>query len=244
MQENWFSKPQYHHVDGRPLLLNFGPISVRNPAIWSAAFDKLPQPPAFFTLQHLRKHAGTDRAFSWVHHDAWKDSPGPDETKKRLPAIYQEFSNDPVKLIPSALPGFNDVYEESHPVLPHRDGETLRESLDVAMNGPWPIVQLVTWNDYGEGTIIEPTHEFGYKFLEIIQQARKQELGANFKPTPADLCLPARLLTLRKHGRVNAKDLDRISRLLRAGDVALARSALATLSGKVESAPKGRPKGS
>ena len=31
------------------------------------------------------------------------------------------------------------------------------------------MVQLITWNDYGEGTMIEPTMEFGYTMLEHVQ---------------------------------------------------------------------------
>jgi hypothetical protein len=101
--------------------------------------------------------------------------------------------------------------------VPHRDGATLRESLNVVMRGPWPVVQLVTWNDYGEGTMIEPTHEFGYRFLEIIQEQRRAELGATFTITPADLRLPARLYSLRKGNRASPTDLARVSELLRQG---------------------------
>ncbi len=28
----------------------------------------------------------------------------------------------------------------------------------------------MTWNDYGEGTMIEPTKEFGYGFLNTLQK--------------------------------------------------------------------------
>ncbi len=34
-----------------------------------------------------------------------------------------------------------------------------------------PQIQLITWNDFGEGTMIEPTQEFGYSFLTSIQTA-------------------------------------------------------------------------
>jgi hypothetical protein len=30
-------------------------------------------------------------------------------------------------------------------------------------------LQLITWNDFGEGTMIEPTNEFGYTYLEKLQ---------------------------------------------------------------------------
>ena len=32
------------------------------------------------------------------------------------------------------------------------------------------MLQLVTWNDFGEGTQIEPTQEDGFKYLEMVQQ--------------------------------------------------------------------------
>jgi hypothetical protein len=101
--------------------------------------------------------------------------------------------------------------------LGRREGRTMRETLKAAMEGPWPVVQLVTWNDYGEGTVIEPTHEDGYAALEAIQHARRKELGDAFTFTAEDLRLPARLLGLRRAGQAERTELDRISDLLRAG---------------------------
>jgi len=137
--------------------------------------------------------------------------------KERLGEIYSGISDKSSDVIVSALPGFRDVYQESHPVVEHRDGETLKESLAVCMEGPWEIVQLVTWNDYGEGTMIEPTHEFGYRFLEIIQASRRRELGEGSRYLAADLRLPAKLLRLRKRGDVDDGELSGISRLLAEG---------------------------
>jgi hypothetical protein len=58
-------------------------------------------------------------------------------------------------------------------------------------------VQLVTWNDYGEGTIIEPTAEFGYLYLEIIQEARR-EMDNSFGVDADALRLSLRLFQLRR----------------------------------------------
>jgi hypothetical protein len=126
-------------------------------------------------------------------------------------------------MIVSATPGFKDVYKNPHPVLAHRDGKTLQESLAVCMGGPWQVIQLVTWNDYGEGTMIEPTHQFGYRFLEIIQEARREELGEAFPYTPDDLRLPGRLLNLRRKGEADPAVLDQIAQLLRLGKTEAAR---------------------
>ena len=93
------------------------------------------------------------------------------------------------------------------------------------MEGPWPLVQLVTWNDYGEGTIFEPTYESGYQALEIVQEARRKE-APGFVFTAEDLRLPVRLLELRRKGGVEAEALEKISRLLAEGKCGEARKQL------------------
>ena len=136
---------------------------------------------------------------------------------QRLTDTHNYRSMDPLQSIPSAYPGFEDVYETSLLNLGRREGRTMREPLRAAMEGPWPVVHLVTWNDYGEGTVIEPTHEDGYAALEAIQDARGKELGDAFNFTAEDLRLPARLFTLRRAGHAAKQELDQISGLLLAG---------------------------
>ena len=99
-------------------------------------------------------------------------------------------------------------------------------SLDVCMAGPWEIVQLVTWNDYGECTMIEPTYEFGYRFLEIIQNARREEAGGSFAYDAEDLRLPAMLLEARRRGGVSRDEGDGIRRMILRGEIDAARRAL------------------
>jgi hypothetical protein len=74
--------------------------------------------------------------------------------------------------------------------------------------------------------MIEPTHEFGYIFLEIIQQTRRKELGGTFTFIPEDLRLPARLYALRKKGTAPIAELDHISQLLNEGACSEARKLL------------------
>lgn len=110
----------------------------------------------------------------------------------------------------------HDVYKQGYPALAYHNGDTLREGLSVVFDGPWPVVQLVTWNDYGEGTMIEPTHEFGYRFPELIQAARLAESATSLLTfTANDLRLPATLLAMRRAGRPKPKaELDHIAELL------------------------------
>jgi hypothetical protein len=226
MHTEWFTKPHYLRHQGRPLLLNFGPIYIKDPAVWAAALNAVPDRPALFALHHLWKKAGADGGFTWVHHDAFQDPTDTPTVRRRLHETFSSPSDDPEQVIVSAYPGFKDVYERPMRGLDHRGGDTLRDTLAVGMAGPWPVIQLVTWNDYGEGTIIEPTHQFGYTFLEIVQQARREELGDSFRFTPEDLRLPARLYALRKSRKVPPPELDRIAGLLARGACPQARNAL------------------
>ena len=68
-----------------------------------------------------------------------------------------------------------------------------------------PYIQVVTWNDFGEGTIVEPTVQYGYRDLGVIQNFRRQYLDTRFPFQTNDLLLPLRLYNLRKqYGATNA----------------------------------------
>lgn len=232
MQANWFTGDQYVRIDGRPLLLNFGPIFISSPQPWNDALSILPDRPLFFPLHQLWQSVNADGGFNWVHWSAWQGSPSEAITRQRLNNIFNTTSPDPTRVIPSAVPGFDDVYAgDPFPFLDHNNGETFRVALETAMDGPWETIQLVTWNDYGEGTIIEPTEEFGYTFLEIVQQARRDESGGNFQFTAEDLRLPTFLYQLRKSGGASPATLDAVSDALNAGDTAAARALLGGVIG-------------
>ena len=112
-------------------------------------------------------------------------------------------------------------------------GETFRHTLERAIAVNPEIIQLVTWNDYGEGTIIEPTEEFGYERLEIVQETRAV-LDPAFTVTPAALPLPLRLFHLRRAHEGDAgidAQLDTVYAALLAGDAAAAEALLSELEG-------------
>ena len=75
-----------------------------------------------------------------------------------------------------AYPGFVDFYKDGGWgdglgwSIPHRGDTTLIETLDLALQSDVDMIQLATWNDYGEGTMFEPTVEFGFTFLSTLQK--------------------------------------------------------------------------
>ncbi|ODM94040.1 hypothetical protein Ocin01_12638 [Orchesella cincta] len=165
MQNNYFNRPNYIKMDGRPLLLDFGPQTFKSPGEWDQIFSVLNPRPEFYTLWYqMNEAAGSSVGeYCWIYNDFLTG----------LNHFYQ-FHTAPKK-IGGAYPGFNTFYNQGgwpgpDWSIPHNGVETFRQTLNMALQYNLPI-QLATWNDYGEGTMIEPTREFGNGFLDILQQS-------------------------------------------------------------------------
>ena len=211
-EEHFFSDSAYVQQEGRPVLLVFGPQHLK----WQ--FD-LKTKPFVFGLPHLSKPNGLEGFFAWPPVSGGKSLP-PAQWKKELDLIYARDE----KLIATAFPGFKDIYKQagvhdSYGSISSRDGQTFAESLDLALKSKAPIIQIATWNDYGEGTVIEPTRSSGYRYLEALPKCGSK----------ADLRLPVMLYQLRKRGG-DSKALDQAAELLFASKNTEAEAILAQVS--------------
>lgn len=235
-EENWFKQPSYVTLQDKPLLLVFGPDYLDSKQ-WAAVFSGMRRPPDYFSL-HERRPPAIGR-FAWP--TMWASKDGVLDAKG-LDAYLDRFDRQDGPRIGCAFPGFHDIYKEagvqpSHGYLDDRNGETFRHTLGRAVGFGSPIVQVATWNDFGEGTCIEPTREYGYRYLEVIQDARRRSHGESFPFRPDDLRLPLRIYTLRKKmapASPDRKVLDEAVDLLFAAD---RLGALRRLEGLERAAP-------
>jgi hypothetical protein len=182
-----------------------------------------------YGLPHAADHAGFEGLFGWppVHGNrtittsAWR---------KYLRDLYARGERGS-PIIAAAFPKFHDIYQQaglhdSYGYLDDREGKTFDETLALAWKSTADLVQVVTWNDYGEGTIVEPTREFGYRYLEAIQLRVTYQASRPFPFKPADLRLPIQLYKLRKQFARQGKSmdvLDRVSSLLFSAECDAAR---------------------
>lgn len=166
LQSNFFTDTNYIKIDGKPLLLNFGPITLTTPQDWTNAFSGLNTKPAFLTLWNESGEAGNNAAgeYAWVYQDNTHLS---NFYQNRLPGLQVGIG--------SAYPGFNDFYAQGGGgeaigwTIAHNNGATLDATLAIATAANLSRLQLITWNDFGEGTMIEPTAEFGYSYVQKIK---------------------------------------------------------------------------
>lgn len=194
-QEHWFGDPSYIMHENRPMLLLFGPQLLKQEQ-WTALEKRLSTRPFTFALPHLARRIGAEGAFGWPPVSGGKTL-RTEEWSNQLKSLYGGIAKGE-HVIATAFPGFKDIYKQAGVgesfggILP-RMGATFRESLELALGAGSPVVQIATWNDYGEGTVIEPTRGTGYKYLEILQKRLNVRAHG-----PADLRLPVMLYQLRK----------------------------------------------
>lgn len=239
MQDSWFGSNTYVKLDNRPLLLTFGPQYFLQSSDWDTLFSGLSTIPLFITLDNQLAPVASG-AYPWP--PMWSSDVSGNLSQAALNNYLVQFylkAGSWPHLITSAFPGFHDVYQEagvgtSYGYLDRLAGSTFRSTLQQALSHNPDVIQLVTWNDYGEGTVIEPTLEYGYQYLEIIRAIR-DSLDPSFQFLKEDLTLPLRIYDarLRSGGQASISSvLDRVFALVvsdqRVAAVALMDSLSAT----------------
>ena len=177
LERYFFNTPSYIKINNKPLLLNFGPITLQTPEQWTNAFSNLTTKPTFLTLWHESSEAGSNASgeYAWVYQD-----------NSHLSNFYANNLPNLSIAMGSAYPGFKDFYAQGgggDPIgwtIEHNNGATLDETLNLAKNANLNYLQLITWNDFGEGTMIEPTVEFQYSFIEKIKTFSGVQNQGNF----------------------------------------------------------------
>lgn len=167
LEDNFFNNSNYIKIGDKPLLMVFGPQEISVPADWTNIFSSMSTKPVFVALYGHSSSANDDNNINAVGEYIWVDATSM-ETKYAVKDNFDVFFG-------GAYPGFNDYYadggwgESVLAPIDYKDGALFNELLQMAKTKNVSYLQLITWNDFGEGTMIEPTKEFGYKFLNSLQ---------------------------------------------------------------------------
>ncbi len=163
----YFNNAAYIKVNSQPLMLCFGTSALRSPWDWQQALSVLTIKPTLLTLWYRREDAGYLSAgeFPWIDSNHLIS----------LQKYYAQRRHQYFTSVAGAYPGFKDFYKQGGWgrnlfIIDHQATHTLQQTLALAAKSGSSILQLTTWNDFGEGTMLEPTLEFNFSFLEIIQQ--------------------------------------------------------------------------
>jgi hypothetical protein len=230
LRDNYFNNPSYirQNPTADPLVGVFGPIRFETPSQWTQILAEAGEDVEFLPLWYESDEAGAnaDGEYAWIYEEESADNHFTHQSN------FYRFRADQIGTAGgSAYPGFVDFYEEGGLgqvvsfEIPHNGGQTLAELLDLAemFSNKIQFLQLNTWNDFGEGTMFEPTVETGFEYLKQMQQYTGVPYGE------AELQLVYRLYLARKKYAGNAAieaSLDEVSELLASLDIANAVSLL------------------
>ena len=181
LQTNYFSSPHYAtNATGHPWLLVFGPITFETGAEWDAILVGIKPKPSLTSLWYESQEMGTNAngEYAWIYQtDGTTDHLEHTRNFYTTRAPYLESQG--LDAIGAVYPGFHDYYAEAGAgpgffYIPHNGGATLRETIALAVEHKSKVamIQVATWNDYGEGTMVEPTLEFGLAPLLDLQAVR------------------------------------------------------------------------
>jgi len=103
----------------------------------------------------------------------------------------------------SAIPSFNDTpvwgWGDGPRIAPDYHGERFRRSWELSIANAVDLVQLVTWNDWNEGSQIEPSDTYGYRYLELTKKYSADYKGVADTVPNGALRIPLRLYKARKN---------------------------------------------
>lgn len=190
------TSPRYMEWEGKPLLFVFGPHHIQDTQDWDEIFTVFPEAdkPHYATLWGGSENWVGESAtgeFAWIDrthleahgHYYWHMNQPDHADKLRIGSVYPSFQNY------SELGGWG--LQHDWEILP-QGGNTFVETLNYTHHQTADFIQLATWNDFGEGTPIEPTDEFGFMYLQLLQEYT----GVEF--SPEDLQVAQDLYYLRK----------------------------------------------
>jgi hypothetical protein len=206
-QDHFFGDAAYLRLNDRPVLLNFGPQFFKEDAQWEEILSALEPTnrPALFT-EDFRLTTGAG-AFNWppMYLSLAGGTRGvlSQTALENYLAGFEERAKLWPAFISSAFPRFHDVYQsagvgDSWGYLGDRKGSTFRHTLARALTNSSAIAMVVTWNDFAEGTMVEPTVEYGFRDLGIVQEQRRLHLDRAFTFRQTDLSLALDYYRLRR----------------------------------------------
>lgn len=172
--KDYGTHPAFLKRGGIPYVFQFnsggtGPIGPKrfSPAEWTEILASLPNP-IIMGRQGLDEtfFPPFDASYQWWSSNA-----------KDLEAYYakaaQMVGDKKMKFFMSfTSPGFNDSgvsgWSGKARVTPRAGLSLLRDTFDRACATSSEIIQIVTWNDFNEGTVVEPTRENGFQYLDAL----------------------------------------------------------------------------
>jgi len=128
--------------------------------------------PGLLVLGSEKSAEGYERIAGLVDGDAYYwSSVNPDTNRNHTPKLNEMgdlvHANRGLWIAPAA-PGFDARLIGGSTVVERKDGDTLRTQFQVALDSSPDAVGLISWNEFSENSHIEPSRQFGSRYLQVL----------------------------------------------------------------------------
>lgn len=205
MMDNLVNQPFYGTVGGRKPVLIFRkePAQWFKPAEWAQLAPLITDQGGalIFGEGFVAPFGGvSDGGYFWVGSGTLADCEN--KYKGYLTMKQPKSRTQPPLVFGSAVPCFNDTpvwgWGGGPRISPAYQGRRFKLTWEMSIKYNVDLVQLVTWNDWNEGTTIEPSDTYGYRYLEDTKQYAAQYKGVSDSVPNTALRLPLKLYQARE----------------------------------------------
>ncbi|NNJ12481.1 hypothetical protein EKD04_019325 [Chloroflexales bacterium ZM16-3] len=202
LQRDFFTKPNYLTFQGKPVVFWFYPPSLGGLDTWKQLRNQADP-------NHQQYWFGGTDDFSYLDvYDAlyyfditWEKSPGAAMTSYagRLDR-YNKANGQSRPFVATVMPGYNDLKFRGGHARDRQGGDYYRGTWQTAIDRNAQAVVLTSFNEFFEGSHIEPSEQYGDLYLRLTK-----ELSDNFRtqvgnPTPVPQPTPSGCQTFPETG--------------------------------------------
>ena len=202
VRDNWMTQPNWLKWDGKPVVVFWNPQSFGSVAAWQQLRARVDPYCAWHWIGEGVDFNYLDVFDSLYYFDiTWAARPADAMAgyARRL-SDYNRTHGTNKPFISTVMPGYDDSRIRSgHEVRSRDNGEYYRAAWKDAIDRKAQAVIVTSWNEWFEGTQIEPSQSYGNLYLDLTREwsARYQSGGSTPAPVPGERTFPETGQTVR-----------------------------------------------
>jgi hypothetical protein len=167
------------HYAGNPVFNLFGKPMVIWAGTWKFSLEEIQsvvqdKREHIFVLASEKNMEGYQRLAKLMDGDAYYwSSVNPNthpEYPDKLVAMGDAVHQNGGLWVAPAAPGFDSRLLGGTTVIDRKNGETLRIEIEAALQSEPDAIGLISWNEFSENSHIEPSHNYGDQYLEVLAE--------------------------------------------------------------------------
>ncbi|MBA3946622.1 MAG: glycoside hydrolase family 99-like domain-containing protein [Herpetosiphonaceae bacterium] len=184
MRDHWMSSPNWPHIDGRPVVLFWNPQSFGSVAIWRTLQQAVDPGHTWYWVGEGVDFNYLDVFDAQYFFDiTWAAEPASAMASySNHLAAYNTAHNTSKPFVATVMAGYDDRLVRNGHVRDRANGDYYRQAWQTAIDRNARFVIINSWNEWYEGTQIEPSRTYGTQYLDLTHDYAQRFLNNGSAP--------------------------------------------------------------